>query len=76
GILIVDYYVLRKTELAVDELYVEGGSYSYSGGWNRAALIALAVGVAPYLPGFLNAAFPAAFPDVGTAFKAIYTYAW
>ncbi|MBA4217999.1 MAG: NCS1 family nucleobase:cation symporter-1 [Roseateles sp.] len=76
GILIVDYYVLRKTELAVDELYVEGGRYSYRGGWNRAALIAFAVGVAPNVPGFLNAAFPAAFPDVGTAFKAIYTYAW
>src|SRR6185436_4796403 len=36
GILIVDYYVLRKTELAVDELYREGGRYSYRGGWNMA----------------------------------------
>jgi NCS1 family nucleobase:cation symporter-1 len=76
GILIVDYYVLRKTELAVNELYVEGGRYSYRGGWNIAALIAFAVGVAPNVPGFLNAAFPAVFPDVGAAFKAIYTYAW
>ena len=76
GILIVDYYLLRKTELAVDELYVEGGRYSYRGGWNVAALVAFAVGVAPNVPGFLNAAFPAAFPEVGAAFKAIYTYAW
>ncbi|WP_457390525.1 NCS1 family nucleobase:cation symporter-1 [Roseateles sp. P5_E1] len=76
GILIVDYYVLRKTELAVDELYREGGRYSYRGGWNIAAVIAFAVGVAPNIPGFLNAAFPAAFPEVGAAFKAIYTYAW
>ena len=76
GILIVDYYVLRKTELAVDELYREGGRYSYRGGWNLAAVIAFAVGVAPNIPGFLNAAFPAAFPEVGAAFKAIYTYAW
>ncbi|HEV6967327.1 NCS1 family nucleobase:cation symporter-1 [Roseateles sp.] len=76
GILIVDYYLLRKTELAVDELYVEGGRYSYRGGWNLAALLAFAVGVAPNVPGFLNAAFPAAFPEVGAAFKAIYTYAW
>lgn len=76
GILIVDYYVLRKTELVVDDLYREGGRYHYRGGWNLAALIAFAVGVAPNVPGFLSAAFPAAFPDVGAAFKAIYTYAW
>jgi NCS1 family nucleobase:cation symporter-1 len=76
GILIVDYYLLRKTELAVEELYREGGRYSYRGGWNAAALIAFVVGVAPNIPGFLNAAFPAAFPEVGAAFKLIYTYAW
>ncbi len=76
GVLIVDYYVLRKTELAVDELYREGGRYSYRGGWNMAAVVAFVVGVAPNIPGFLNAAFPAAFPEVGAAFKAIYTYAW
>ncbi|HEY1129849.1 MAG TPA: NCS1 family nucleobase:cation symporter-1 [Roseateles sp.] len=76
GILIVDYYLLRKTELVVDDLYREGGRYSYRGGWNMAALIAFAVGVAPNIPGFLHAAFPAAFPGVGAAFKEIYTYAW
>jgi NCS1 family nucleobase:cation symporter-1 len=76
GILIVDYYGLRKTELVVDDLYREGGRYSYHGGWNLAAVIAFAVGVAPNVPGFLNAAFPAAFPEVGAAFKTIYTYAW
>ena len=76
GILIVDYYVLRKTELVVEDLYREGGRYSYRGGWNWAAVIAFAIGVAPNVPGFLNAAFPAAFPEVGAAFKAIYTYAW
>jgi NCS1 family nucleobase:cation symporter-1 len=32
--------------------------------------------VLPNIPGFLNAAFPAAFPDVGDLFKTIYTYAW
>ena len=68
--------MLRKTELVVDDLYREGGRYSYRGGWNVAALIAFVVGVAPNIPGFLNAAFPAAFPEVGAAFKAIYTYAW
>ncbi|CAM4040952.1 NCS1 family nucleobase:cation symporter-1 [Roseateles saccharophilus] len=76
GILIVDYYVVRKTELIVGQLYVSDGYYSYRGGWNMAAVVAFLIGVAPNVPGFLNAAFPAAFPEVGAAFKTIYTYAW
>jgi hypothetical protein len=27
------------------------------------------LGVAPNIPGFLHAAFPASFPDVGAAFR-------
>ena len=41
-----------------------------------AAIAAFVLGVLPNIPGFLNAAFPAAFPDVGEVFKTIYTYAW
>jgi NCS1 family nucleobase:cation symporter-1 len=28
------------------------------------------------VPGFLNAAFPQAFPDVEAFWKAVYSYAW
>jgi NCS1 family nucleobase:cation symporter-1 len=76
GVLIVDYYFVRKTELNVAELYREDGQYSYGKGWNMAALVAFVVGVLPNIPGFLNAAFPASFPDVSETFKTIYTYAW
>ncbi|MGH8820374.1 MAG: NCS1 family nucleobase:cation symporter-1 [Rhodoferax sp.] len=76
GILIVDYYLIRKTELDVDQLYRDDGKYSYGNGWNNAALVAFIIGVLPNIPGFLNAAFPAAFPGVGDTFKGIYTYAW
>jgi NCS1 family nucleobase:cation symporter-1 len=76
GILIVDYYLLRRTELQVDELYREGGQYSYRGGWNWVAVLAFVLGVLPNLPGFLGAAFPQNFPDVGDLFRQIYTYAW
>ena len=34
------------------------------------------LGVLPNVPGFLNAAFPQSFPDVGDFFKTVYTYAW
>ena len=76
GILIADYYFIRRTQLDVDQLYLENGKYSYQRGWNIAAIIAFVLGVAPNVPGFLNAAFPLAFPDVSIFFKATYTYAW
>ncbi|MEG1055711.1 MAG: cytosine permease, partial [Janthinobacterium sp.] len=76
GILIVDYYFVRKTQLDVRQLYRDDGVYSYGNGWNKAALIAFVIAVLPNIPGFLNAAFPTAFPGVADGFKTIYTYAW
>ncbi|WP_317203561.1 NCS1 family nucleobase:cation symporter-1 [Janthinobacterium sp.] len=76
GILIVDYYFIRKTELDVAQLYRADGQYSYGNGWNMAALLAFVVGVLPNIPGFLNAAFPQSFAGVADGFKTIYTYAW
>ena len=76
GVLIIDYYFIRKTELDVAQLYKDNGRYSYGNGWNMAAIIAFVIGVLPNIPGFLNAAFPASFPDVAQGFKTIYTYAW
>ena len=76
GILIADYYFIRRTKLDVDQLYLVNGIYSYVNGWNTAAIIAFVLGVAPNVPGFLNAAFPDAFPDISVFFKTTYTYAW
>jgi NCS1 family nucleobase:cation symporter-1 len=76
GILIADYFLLRRRELDVTDLYRRGGRYEYAGGFNPAAIIALVLGVAPCVPGFLNAAFPQAFPDVAPVWKSIYSYAW
>ena len=76
GIMLVDYYFIRRTRLNVAQLFEEHGTFRYRGGWNPAAVIALTLGVLPNLPGFLNVAFPASFPDVANAFKVIYTYAW
>lgn len=74
GILLVDYYLLRKTEIVVDDLYRRKGQYTYSGGWNIAALVALVVGILPNLPGFLHAA--GALDSVAPIFDTIYGYAW
>ena len=41
GIMIADYYLLRKQELHRADLYdLEGGRYRYGNGWNNAAMIA------------------------------------
>jgi NCS1 family nucleobase:cation symporter-1 len=76
GILMVDYFLIRGTRLDSRELFDESGEYSYTGGWNIAAVVALVIGVLPNLPGFLHTAFPAAFPNVPAFFNTLYTYAW
>lgn len=52
GIMVCDYWVLRRTELNVDELYQEEGRYRFTGGYNPWAFAALAAGILPNLPGF------------------------
>ncbi|MEK6152052.1 NCS1 family nucleobase:cation symporter-1 [Flavobacteriaceae bacterium 3-367] len=53
GILIVDYFVIRKKNMALAELYKENGSYAYGrSGINSAAMIALLVGVFLALVGY------------------------
>lgn len=54
GILLVDYFVVRKTKLDVNALYQRNGIYSYKNGYNSKAMAALAIGIAPNVPGFLN----------------------
>ncbi len=53
GILLVDYYLVRKTQLKVEDLYRRGGDYEYTNGWNVHALVAFLLGVLPCLPGYL-----------------------
>lgn len=74
GILVGDYFLVRKTELDVADLFRARGRYRFEGGWNWRALVALALGVAPNVPGFLAQA--GAFESAGSVFGTIYTYAW
>jgi nucleobase:cation symporter-1, NCS1 family len=58
AVMVVDYWLLRRTRLDVRELYEPGprGRYWYAGGYNLRALAAVAIGVVPVIPGFLHAA--------------------
>jgi len=44
AIIICDYYVLRKKKLVLPDLYKKSGIYTYSNGFNIAAIVAFAVG--------------------------------
>jgi nucleobase:cation symporter-1, NCS1 family len=71
GIMIADYWIVRRRELDVPELYRVNSRY---GRFNTNALIALVVGIVPNVPGFLKSA--GLVVGDPTAFDAIYPYAW
>jgi nucleobase:cation symporter-1, NCS1 family len=73
GVLICDYYVLRKTRLDLPRLYEKDGPYWYSGGWNPKALVALVAGIVPNLPGFLGTIKAM---EVSPIWMTLYNYAW
>jgi len=65
GVLICDYFVVRKKILAPQDLYVRGGQYEYSHGFNWQAICALAGGAAVAFIGLF-------VPPL----RILYNYAW
>ena len=53
GILIADYFVLRRMQLHLAGLYRTDSEYRYTNGFSLIAIFALIVAVLPNLPGFL-----------------------
>src|SRR3954466_6201098 len=77
GILIADYWVLRRRELSLADLFKPNGRYSYSNGINPRAVIALVLSILPVVPGFIHAATtPGGQVANPTFLDALYTYAW
>ncbi len=76
GIMIADYYFIRKQNLFVNELYQHNGQYSFGNGFNKYAIIALLCGILPNVPGFLlqvKLVSSTAFPGW---INNLYNYAW
>jgi NCS1 family nucleobase:cation symporter-1 len=71
GIMVADYWLIRRGELDVADLYRPNGRYA---GVNPVAIGALVIGVLPNLPGFLQAA--GAVEWVPSLFSTLYVYAW
>jgi nucleobase:cation symporter-1, NCS1 family len=53
GIMICDYFVIRRKRLVVNDLYLRRGEYEYSGGFNWRAIAALCIGSAIALVGLV-----------------------
>jgi NCS1 family nucleobase:cation symporter-1 len=65
GVLIVDYWLLRKKRLELGDLYRKQGVYTYNGGWNWRAVLATLIGCALAWIGL-----------VVPALRTLYDYAW
>jgi NCS1 family nucleobase:cation symporter-1 len=65
GVLICDYFVVRKKFLIVEDLYQRNGQYEYSRGFNWTAVAALAAGAAVAFVGLV-------YPPL----RVLYNYAW
>ncbi|MBL7815971.1 MAG: NCS1 family nucleobase:cation symporter-1 [Saprospiraceae bacterium] len=76
GIMIVDYFFIRHKNLSVNDLYTEGGVYSYSKGVNWAAMLALVLGILPNVAGFFVAIDVLPKGSVPTWLSNLYNYAW
>lgn len=76
GIMIIDYYLIRKQQLQLTELYNANGIYSYKKGFNQKAVIALISGILPNVPGFLVTIKAIDATAVPEWVAHLYNYAW
>lgn len=76
GIMITDYYFIRRQQLSVTQLFEPHGRYSFTNGFNGIAIIALLSGILPNVPGFLLATGVLSKEAVWPWLADIYNYAW
>ncbi len=76
GILIADYYLIRRQQLSVADLYMSDGAYTFTNGFNRHALLSLLLGIAPNVPGFLVNIRLVAVTALPAWLVQVYNYAW
>ncbi len=65
GVLIADYWIVRRKQLRLEDLYLPDGSYRYASGWHLPAVIATLAGCAAAWAGL-----------VVPTLRPVYDYAW
>ena len=76
GIMIVDYYFIRKQTLILEDLYDSKGIYIFNKGFNTYALLALILGILPNVPGFLMTIKVISTEVCPQWVTGLYSYAW
>ena len=76
GIMIVDYYFIRRQLLVADELYNPQGIYTFRKGFHTAAIIALLAGILPNVPGFFATIGVIPQDAMPAWIIHLYNYAW
>ncbi len=77
GVLIADYWWVRRRQLKLADLYRSTGKYRYASGWNWIAVVSLLVGVVMAVGGAYSAG-GAPFPENGIIpfLKSFYDFSW
>ncbi len=65
GVLIADYWIVRRKDLRLEDLYLPGGAYRYSSGWHVPGVVATLTGCAAAWAGL-----------VVPVLRPLYDYAW
>jgi nucleobase:cation symporter-1, NCS1 family len=65
GVLIADYWIVRRTQLQLEDLYLQQGAYRYTAGWHLPGAIATVAGCAAAWGGLII-----------PALRPLYDYAW
>jgi NCS1 family nucleobase:cation symporter-1 len=78
GVLIVDYWLIRRKGLRLADLYRTDGVYGYAKGWNWIAVVSLLVGIVVAIGGANSAPGTGPFPADGYIgfLKPFYDYSW
>ncbi|MFJ5113306.1 NCS1 family nucleobase:cation symporter-1 [Streptomyces sp. NPDC088551] len=78
GILIADYWIIRRTVLDLADLYRPGGRYWYRNGWNPRAVLAFVAGGVLAVGGSHSAPGKGPFPEDGLIpfLKPLADYGW
>jgi len=78
GVLMVDYWLIRRNKFKLADLYRTEGVYRYAKGWNWIAVVALLVGIVMAIGGAYSATDGAPFPANGIIpfLKPFYDYSW
>jgi NCS1 family nucleobase:cation symporter-1 len=74
GIMIADYWIIRRQKLDLPGLFDPDGRYRYSNGIHWRAVVALILAIAPCVPGFVRAVSHQGVVTDPTFFDRLYNY--